>query len=410
MEPNFEMDKLSYEIFSILENKFLFSGYSPSKSPSPSADHGKVRILSIDGLGDGLLAGAVLARLESSLRLRSGDPDARLSDFFDVAAGSGLGGVLAAMLFTRGSDGKPLFSAEESLRFLSKNRSHFKNRSALRRIFRSPNGIFRKLFPEPLTLRDTLKPLLIPCYDLSTGAPFLFSRADAVETDGYDFGIARVCSATCADKHAVEMRSVDGRTRIVAVGGGAAAPNPTAAAITHVLNNKLEFPFANGVEDLLVVSIGSGEPERIGRDVGSGTPSRKAMVRTASHGAADMVDQAVAMSFEHTGSNNYIRIQGDGSGGVGGDCRKMVESVLRNRHVESVLFRGKKVSEQTNGEKLEWFCREVMKEQVRRKSSRIPTVVLKQTMSTPRTSSATTSTIITTTSTGTSTSPSSTLS
>lgn len=409
MEPNFEMDKLSYEIFSILENKFLFSGYSPSKFPPPSADHGKVRILSIDGLGDGILAGAALTRLESSLRLRSGDPDARLSDFFDVAAGSGPGGVLAAMLFTRGPDGKPLFSAEESLRFLSKNRSHFKNRSALRRIFRSPNGIFRKLFPEPLTLRDTLKPVLIPCYDLSTGAPFLFSRADAVETDGYDFGIARVCAATCADKHAVEMRSVDGRTRIVAVGGRAATPNPTAAAITHVLNNKLEFPFANGVEDLLVISIGTGESECIGRDIGSWTPSRKEMIRIASNGAADMVDQAVAMSFEDTGSNNYIRIQGEGSG-VGGGCRKMVESMLRKRNVKSVLFRGKKISKETNGEKLEWFCGEVMKEQVRRKSSPIPTVVLKQMMSTPRTSSATTSTIITTTSTGTSTSPSSTLS
>ena len=41
------------------------------------------------GAGDALLADAVLARLEAELRQRAGDPDARVADFFDVAAGVG---------------------------------------------------------------------------------------------------------------------------------------------------------------------------------------------------------------------------------------------------------------------------------------------------------------------------------
>ena len=34
--------------------------------------------------------------------------------------------------------------------------------------------------------------------------------------------------------------------------------NPAAAAFTHVLHNKQEFPLATSVEDILVLSIGTG--------------------------------------------------------------------------------------------------------------------------------------------------------
>lgn len=63
------------------------------------AGHRRVRLV---GAGDALLAAARLARLEAGLRKRTGDSDARVADFFDVAAGAGAGGVLAAMLFLRG--------------------------------------------------------------------------------------------------------------------------------------------------------------------------------------------------------------------------------------------------------------------------------------------------------------------
>jgi len=308
-----DVDKLTYEIFSILESKFLF-GYDDPKlfsavtSPrpgatsgkatplrAPAAGKGKVCILSIDGGGraaDGLLAGAALVRLEASLRRRTGDEGARLADFFDVAAGSGAGGVLAAMLVARGPAGRPLFSAEDALAFLLRSlRRGWSDGGGgagggLRALFRRPGTAFCKLFGD-LTLRDTVRPVLVPCYDLATRGPFLFSRADAVETRAYDFRLRDVCAATCAGSGgsaaAVEARSCDGSTRIAAVGGGVALGNPTAAAITHVLNNKREFPLAAGVEDLLVVSIGSGEGEP------RGAASTSEIVRIAAEGVADMV-------------------------------------------------------------------------------------------------------------------------
>lgn len=99
--------------------------------------------------------------------------------------------------------------------------------------------------------------------------------------DGYDFKMKDVCAATSAQP-AVEVRSVDGRTKIMAVDGGIAMNNPTAAAITHVLNNKQEFPFCNGVEDLLVVSLGNGESE-----LGNLSPS--GCLKIAGEGASDLV-------------------------------------------------------------------------------------------------------------------------
>lgn len=309
---SFDVDKLTYEIFSILENKFLFGCddsdpklHVAAQAPavhdgnalkSGKQNTGKVRILSIDGGGstDGILAAKSLACLEDFLRRKSGKPDARIADYFDVVAGSGAGGILAALLFTRGKDGCPLFTADGALNFLLKNRREIFRSSdggIFRRVFRPAKveKLFRKTFGE-WTLKDTLKSVLIPCYDLSTKAPFLFSRADAHEMDGYDFKIRDVCVATSAEptvSGAVEMRSVDKRTKITAVDGGIAMNNPTAAAITHVLNNKQEFPFCNTVEDLLVVSLGNGESDFGAVNLNS---SPAAFTRIAGEGASDVVN------------------------------------------------------------------------------------------------------------------------
>ncbi|KAH0455238.1 hypothetical protein IEQ34_015270 [Dendrobium chrysotoxum] len=398
MKPCFDINKLSYQIFSILESKFLF-GFddprlfatgNPLEAPVKPADRfpksssaGKVRILSIDA-GNAVIAAVALARLEASLAEQCGDSTARIADFFDLAAGSGAGGVLAAMLFTCAPDGRPLFSADEALRVVSKNQRKFP--SAMRKtIFCRSGGIYHRIFGES-TLRNTIKPVLIPCYDLATGAPFVFSRADAVEADAFDFSIRDVCAATCTENKTVEIRSVDGRSRIRAIGGSIAMRNPTATAITHVLNNKLEFPLANNVEDLLVVSLGSS----------NSSPTE--LVNIAGENAAEMVDQAVAMAFRQNGpmATSYVRIQANFLGSRGMSPAAAEKEMLSQRSVDSMLFRGRKVSDRTNGERLECFCRELIAEHNRRKGCSVSTVMIKPTV-TPRMSSATSSTTFTST-------------
>ncbi|KEH37045.1 putative galactolipase [Medicago truncatula] len=408
IDTNFEVDKLTYEIFSILENKFLF-GYTDTEKAKNSLSidvkqaknaAGKVRILCIDGAGytDGILAAKSLSHLESCLRRKSGNNNSHIADFFDAVAGSGVGGVLAALLFTRGKDGLPLFTADEALKFLINNRNKISRRSGiLRRVF-SPETksekLFRKTFGE-CTLKDTLKPILIPCYDLVTRAPFVFSRADALEIDGYDFKMRDVCAATSADPAAaIELKSIDGKTKILAVDGGVAMNNPTATAVTHVLNNKHEFPFCNGVSDLLVLSLGNGELDF------NAVKSPSGFVRIAGEGASDMVDQAVSMAFGECRLNNYVRIQSNGAmakvnkgkpAKTVSDLVAVSEEMLAQKNVESVLFKGRKVVENTNLDKLELFGGELIKEEERRKTSILPTVVLKNGSPSPRTSSPRTS-------------------
>lgn len=110
------------------------------------------------------------------------------------------------------------------------------------------------------------------------------------------------------------------------------------------------------------------------------------------------VDQAVSMAFGEFRNNNYVRVQGNEI--IGGkkhmikDEKKrksiaIAEEMLKQKNVESILFQGKKLMEKTNLEKLEIFAGELIKEEEMRKNSILSPVVLKQSSSSPRTSSAT---------------------
>ncbi|XP_020402418.1 patatin-like protein 3 [Zea mays] len=395
------VDKLSYEIFSLLERTFLLG---PGTPPRALLDGGRVRVLAIDGCGagaeDALLAAAALARLEAGLRDRTGDPDARVADFFDLAAGAGAGGVLAAMLFLRGADGRPRYTANEALAFVAGSIGGKgwggRRRGPWAKLFRGAarggdRSFFRSAFGDA-TLRDTVAPLLVPCHDLATAAPFVFSRADAVESDSFDFRLRDVCAATCAAGGALaSVRSVDGATAIAAASGGVAAMgNPAAAAITHVLHNKQEFPLATGVQDLLVLSIGAGASATVcdgsSTPMPARSPSPRELARVTAEGVADMVDESVAMAFGDACGCKYVRIQ---ARKAPAPLHAAAGAMLAQRSVESVLFRGRRLSERTNAEKVDALAAELVKEQERRRHSPLPNVAIKQ-VATPRLSSATT--------------------
>lgn len=405
------VDKLSHQLFSLLESRLL-GGWCPSVPGTPARallDGGRVRVLAIDGCGagaeDALLAAAALARLEAKLRDRTGDPDARVADFFDVAAGAGAGGVLAAMLLLRGADGRPRYTADEVLAFVAgsvggKHGWGGRRRGRWASLFRGARSgrggrLFRGVFGDA-TLRDAVAPLLVPCYDLASAAPFVFSRADAVESDTFDFRLRDVCAAACAAGGAVApVRSVDGLTAVAAASGGVAAMcNPAGAAITHALHNKQEFPLATGVDDLLVLSIGAGASVANGSStpMPARSPSPRELARVTAEGVADMVDESLGMAFGRARGSNYVRIQaGKALVPIRADeAAVAAEAMLAQRNVESVLFRERRLSEWTNAEKVDALAAELVKEQERRRRSPLPNVAIKQVGTPPRLSSATT--------------------
>ena len=106
-----------------------------------------------------------------------------------------------------------------------------------------------------------MNPILIPCDDLCSGSPFLFAEGSAKHMQNYSCSMWEVCHATmCSpvfEMH-IPIKSVDGQTTIMGIDGGCVMNNPTAGAITHVLNNKVDFASVNGVDDILVLSLGAG--------------------------------------------------------------------------------------------------------------------------------------------------------
>jgi hypothetical protein len=101
------------------------------------------------------------------------------------------------------------------------------------------------------------------------------------------------------------------------------------------------------------------------------------------------VDQAVSMVFGESRATNYVRIQGNGIA-----PGETAEAALAERGVESVLFRGKKLMAQTNGERLDGVAEQLVREHHRRLESKTPVVLVKPS-ATPRTSSSSASTLIT---------------
>lgn len=175
-----DLSKVTLEIFTKLEQKWL-SHCETAK---------KTRVLSIDGGGTtGIVAGASLIHLEEQIRLVTGDPNARIADFFDIVAGTGIGALLASMLLADDGSGHPLFTAREAIDLVaSRNSKLFCVRflRVLRRKCRfSRKGmdkVLKEIFlrddGEVLTLKDMCKSLLVPCYDLKSSSPFIFFRAD----------------------------------------------------------------------------------------------------------------------------------------------------------------------------------------------------------------------------------------
>ncbi|CAL0316156.1 unnamed protein product [Lupinus luteus] len=347
-----ELSKLTLEIFSKLEHKWL-SHYQTNN---------KTHILSIDGGGTtAIVAGAALIHLEDQIRLQTSDPQAHIADFFDLIAGTGIGAILAAMITAADAFGRPLNTARDAVRLITERNSEMykvKRNGFIRRhrrfSSRSMDNVLKQVFRRKeengrlLTLKDTCKPLLIPCFDLKSSAPFVFSRADASESPSFDFELWKVCRATSATpKHfkPFNFTSVDGNTSCSAVDGGLVMNNPTAAAVTHVLHNKRDFPSVNGIEDVMVLSFGNGSSSA---NSNFSTPS---MVNIVLDGVSDTIDQMLGNAFCWN-RTDYVRIQAFGLG--------TKKEVLKEMGLESLPFGGKRLLTETNGDRIESFVQRLV--------------------------------------------------
>lgn len=343
------LNKVTYEIFSKLEQQWLYHN-----------DGKKTRVLSIDGGGTTCaVAGAALIHLEDQIKAKTGDSNARIVDFFDIVAGTGIGAVLAVMINADDGNGRPIFSAREAVNFVTDNQTElFKaKRGGILRLRKRFSGesmerVLREILKER-TLRETCKPMLVPCYDLKSSAPFVFSRADAAESESFNFELWKVCRATSATPSLFKpfkLTSVDGRM-IFAIDGGLVMNSPASAAVTHILHNKRDFPSIHGVEDLLLLSLGNGQltntdTVKLGC---KGYCSESLAVDIVLDGVSDTVDQMMVNAFS-LNRMDYVRVQANG----------VNNHVLEEHGVESLPFGGKRLLTETNGQRIEAFVQRLV--------------------------------------------------
>jgi patatin-like phospholipase/acyl hydrolase len=237
-------------------------------SPEPERD--RFRILVIDGGGiRGLIAARVIERLEAMVSERAG-AERRVADCFHMLCGTSTGGLLALGLTVPDPDrpGRPKLSGERLKDlYLSEGPEIFGDR--LHKLLslggwiapkHSPGGLeeaLRERFGET-RLRDALRELIVTAYDMHEPGPHFFKRWRARDDEHRDASMVDVGMATSSAPTYFPSHQVDER---VLVDGGVFAANPVVAAVTEALKRRDDAPASVSPQELLVVSLGTGQYE-----------------------------------------------------------------------------------------------------------------------------------------------------
>lgn len=285
------------------------------------------KILSIDGGGiRGIVPGQVLIALEDKLQKKTGDPNARIADYFDFFAGTSTGGILTCILLcpSESDPKKARFSAKEAVDLYVKNGGDIFSRSFFYKII-SGAGILNAKYQvteidkylteyfAKLKLSQLLKPCIVTSYDIGRRQTKFFAQQDhAKEGDVADFYVKDVCRATSAAPTYFEterIRSIAGE-EYACIDGGVFANNPTLCAYSEVRN-------ADGdptAQNMFVVSIGTGSQEKPyqydrAKDWGAVGWVRP-VIDIMMSGAAEVTDYHMIKMFSARGNlDNYVRIQ-----------------------------------------------------------------------------------------------------
>jgi len=238
----------------------------------------KIRILSIDGGGiKGILPGIILEYIESRINKMEG-PDKRLSDYFDLIAGTSTGGILTCIYLTPGKDGRPKFTATEAVDlYIEKGHEIFD--IGFWHKFHSLAGLADEKFPVAnfekklrdyfgnTRLSELLKPCLVTSYEITKRAAFFFNSVNGKKGDLDDFFVRDICRATSAAPtyfETCQIKSGYGAPYSM-IDGGVFANNPALCAYAEA--RKMEFskilnnpgkPDKPTVKDMIIVSIGTG--------------------------------------------------------------------------------------------------------------------------------------------------------
>jgi len=240
------------------------------------------RILALDGGGiRGVLTAGLLRRMEEILRARTGgDPNFRLSDYFDLIGGTSTGSIIAA--------GLSLGMTAEEVRnhYFTLGNATFKRDllriGAIRQKYDSENvaNALKELFKDrTLASSDFKTGLMVMSKRLDTGSQWPLSnnpaaryfkvREDSTTIPNGEYPLWKVVRASTAApyyfaperiviKNGDTKRDLQGVIGEFVDGGMSTANNPTLALVLMATIRGYDFNWEMGPDRLLVVSLGTG--------------------------------------------------------------------------------------------------------------------------------------------------------
>jgi patatin-like phospholipase/acyl hydrolase len=238
----------------------------------------KVRVLSIDGGGiRGILPGTILTYLERQIRQLTGNPDAKIGEYFDFVAGTSTGGILGLIMLCPDANGGYRFSAKDALDlYLDQGDEIFdvtigekiKRMGGIRDERYSQKELERALlnYFGDIRLSQAKKPCLVTSYDIRNRSAF-FLTSEKAQSDVGDFffrDVARATSAAPTYFEPAHVYSMFGTPHTL-IDGGVFANNPALCAYAEC--RKLNFakilgndqkPETPSAKEMMIVSLGTG--------------------------------------------------------------------------------------------------------------------------------------------------------
>ncbi len=276
----------------------------------------KFKILSLDGGGvRGYLSILILAKIELFLQKENNDKKS-ISEYFDLISGTSTGSIIAALLATGESAQDVLSIYKADIEEVFREKRRFYNNWLLPK-YKNKNLIeLSNKYWNDLKLKDVETDLVVPAINLTNGKYILFSsdyKNNEANDNVKDCVIASCSAPTYFKAHQYDnMRYID---------GGLVANNPTLLAMLEALNfsrnskntlyqqesSKINNP--NTFDDLLVVSIGTGELTEVDYDayiwkfgkIMWATPAIKLLMENQS----SLVHEQVSQIMDN---DNYLRI------------------------------------------------------------------------------------------------------
>jgi uncharacterized protein len=362
----------------------------------------KVRILSLDGGGiRGIIPATVLVYVEKKIQELTGDPDARIADYFEIVVGTSTGAILGCFICMPNAKDYP---AERALKLYARHGREIFTEArrnswfGLRQLFNatrfSPDNLER-LFKEnfgDVMFHDLRTHCIVTTYDIENCRAFFFNSREKKREDREkrDFFIREVVRSTsAAPTYFPPIRVKTRHKKMMNIDGGVFANNPAMCAYAEVRTTQYDFildkegnPRFPRVKDMMMLSLGTGA---LPMDLNNVDKSNrwgvigwaKAAPEIMMDGAADTVHYQVDKVFGSIGKNakkQFLRVD------VPAELRKLTnESTKKDprpynsdmsdaspQNIKKLEFAGEVTVKSANTDhpdrlKLDEFIREIVK-------------------------------------------------